>query len=325
MIDGNLLRLSARSPRVSRASWSRTRFVFLLHSSQGHREVRFFITAGAVLITSVLAGVFTEPRLNAQVAQAADQNSQAFAVASVRVNRSGRRRASLQMLQPNGFSATNTPLTLLIATFYRVPTFRLVGGPEWVRSDRFDITATLGFPVSMGEKRSMGRALLEDRFKLKTHRETREGRIYTLLLAREDHRLGPRLTPSTVDCPAILGDRSRGETLNRFRFWEGGPPPCVAIRSRRRIQGNGIQIDVLASTLGALLRETVVDRTGLTGPFNVDMVVALDPTTTEPPEAATRTERIFIALQEQLGLKLEPTKGPVDVLVIDHVEKPTPD
>jgi uncharacterized protein (TIGR03435 family) len=299
--------------------------VFLLHFAQGNCEVRFFITGGAVLIVSVMAGVFTEPRLNGQVAQAADQNSQALEVASVRFNRSGRRRASLQMLQPNGFSATNTPLTVLIATFYRVPTFRLVGGPEWVRSDRFDITATFGFPVSIVEKRSMGRTLLEDRFKLKTHRETREGRIYTLLLAREDHRLGPRLTPSTVDCPAILGDRSRGETLNRFRFWEGGPPPCVAIRSRRRIQGNGIQIDAFASALGTMLRETVVDRTGLTGPFNVDMVLARESTTTEPADAATRTERIFIALQEQLGLKLEPMKGPVEVLVIDHIERATPD
>jgi uncharacterized protein (TIGR03435 family) len=84
-------------------------------------------------------------------------------------------------------------------------------------------------------------------------------------------------------------------------------------------------MDVLASTLGTMLRETVVDRTGLAGPFNVDIVVAPDPTATDPSDGATRTDRVFIALQEQLGLKLEPTKGAVEVLVIDQVERPTPD
>jgi uncharacterized protein (TIGR03435 family) len=214
---------------------------------------------------------------------------------------------------------------MLIATLYRLPAFRLIGGPEWVKTDRFDVIGTVGFPVSLDEKRSMGRSLLEDRFKLKMHRETREGRIYTLLLAREDGTLGPRLTRSTVECPAIFGGRSRSRTLNRFRSQEDGLPPCVAVRSRRRIQGNGIQMDVLASALGTMLREAVVDRTGLTGTFNVDLEVTRDSRTTQPPEAPTRAERIFISLQDQLGLKVEPTKGPVDVLVIDHVERPLPD
>jgi uncharacterized protein (TIGR03435 family) len=287
--------------------------------------VRFSVTRSAVLVTTVVAVLLSGPRLHGQGAPAAEQKPPSFDVASVRVNLSAERRAWLRMLQPNGFVATNAPLTMLIASFYRVPIFRVVGGPDWIRSERFDITATSGSRISIDEKRAMGRSLLEDRFKLRTHRETRDGRIYTLVLARKDGRLGPGVTPSSLNCSAILTNRSSRGRLNRFDILENGPPPCVAVASRRRVQGNGIQMGALASTLGTMLRDTVVDRTGLTGSFNVDMVVLRNATTPDSPDSPTRTERILAALREQLGLTLEPTSGPVEVLVIDHVEKPTSD
>jgi uncharacterized protein (TIGR03435 family) len=266
-------------------------------------------TFSAVLLASVTAAVLTGYGLNGQ------------GVAFVKVNRSGERRASLRLNGANGSIATNVPLVMLIASFYRMPTFRIVGGPDWVRSDRFDIVLTSGTHPSIGERRAIGRTLLEDRFKLKTHRETQNGRIYDLLLAREDRRLGPRLTPSTLDCPAILADQSQDDTSSRFRIREGEPPACAAVSTRRRVQGKGIQMGSLAASLGIMLRETVVDRTGLTGTFDVDMVVSRTPAS-DSPESPTRTERISAALQEQLGLKLEPAMGRVEVMVIDHVEHP---
>jgi uncharacterized protein (TIGR03435 family) len=287
--------------------------------------VRYSVTRHAVLVTILAALFLSGPRLQGQGAHTAEQKPPTFDVASVKVNLSGERRAWLRLLQPNGFVATNAPLTMLVASFYRVPIFRVVGGPEWIHSERFDITATSGSRISTDGKRAMGRTLLETRFKLQTHRETRDGRIYALVVAREDGRLGPGLTPSSLNCSAIPTHRSSGGRLNRFDIWENGPPPCIAVASRRRVQGDGIQISALASTLGTMVRETVVDRTGLTGSFRVDLVVMRNATTPDSPESTPRTERILTALREQLGLRLEPTTGPVEVLVIDHAEKPTPD
>jgi uncharacterized protein (TIGR03435 family) len=287
--------------------------------------VRSSVTRCAVLVTTMVALLLGGPRRKVQAAQTAEQRHPTSGLASVKVNRSGERRASLRLLEPDGFTATNAPLPRLIASFYRVPIFRVLGGPDWVRSERFDITATSGIRLSMDAKEAMGRMLLENRFKLRTHRETRDGRVYALVLAHEDGRLGPGLRPSTLDCSALLPDQSPGGRRNQFNIWEGGAPPCVAVTSRRHLQGNGIQMRVLASALSSMLQETVIDRTALTGSFSVDMVVIRNPATRGSPDSPPRTERILAALREQLGLTLEPMNAPVEVLVIDHVEEPTPD
>jgi uncharacterized protein (TIGR03435 family) len=183
---------------------------------------------------------------------------------------------------------------------------QIVGAPAWFQSDRYDIAAKTpdgAVPredVTFITMRPFLQSLLEDRFKLKTHRETRQLPIYALVRARQDGRLGPGLTPVAVDCakePQKCG-------------FKGGPIG--------RIQAESMSSDLLMQVLAGVSGRIVVNRTGLAGPFRVDLEYA-------PDQAASDKPSIFTAVQEQLGLKLEPSRGPVDVLVIDHVERPTED
>jgi uncharacterized protein (TIGR03435 family) len=135
-----------------------------------------------------------------------------FEVATVKANTSGDRRASMQMNLADGFTATNQTLQSLISIVYQVPVYRMSGGPNWLPSARFDINAKAERRIAMDEKRMMIRALLEDRFRLKTHRETHEARLYALVVARGEGQLGPNLKRSVYDCASILAARQRGET-----------------------------------------------------------------------------------------------------------------
>jgi uncharacterized protein (TIGR03435 family) len=144
--------------------------------------------------------------------------------------------------------------------------------------------------------------------------------IYELVLARADGRLGPKLQVSSVDCEAMRG---RGR---------GGPPPappspterpmCGIRFSPASLAGGGMPIVQFARVLSQSVQRIVVDRTGLTGNYDFDLSWTPD----QMARGADATgASIFTALQEQLGLKLDAARGPVDVLVIDHVERPTPD
>jgi uncharacterized protein (TIGR03435 family) len=162
----------------------------------------------------------------------------------------------------------------------------------------------------------MVRTLLADRFKLAVHHETRELPIYALLLARNDGRLGPKLQPSTC----VAGRRPPGDATAQPCGFRPGPGIFVS---------GGVPIAMLATFVSSAVRRSVVDRTGLDGNFDIDLHWLPDNSPlgpqpdTPPPDPGGPS--IFTALQEQLGLKLESTRGPVDVLVIDHVEQPTPD
>ncbi|RPI54010.1 MAG: TIGR03435 family protein [Acidobacteria bacterium] len=172
--------------------------------------------------------------------------------------------------------------------------------------------------------------LLEDRFKLAAHRESREQAIYELTFARSDRALGPGLRPSTVDCAAF---RPRGR---------GGPPPgpppagerpqCGMRMAPWQIAAGGVSIGQLALVLSQSAQRMVVDRTGLTGNYDIDLTWTPDrlpqgapPPGVQLPSIDPNGPSLFTALQEQLGPKLESERGPVEVLVIDHVERPTPD
>jgi uncharacterized protein (TIGR03435 family) len=250
-----------------------------------------------------------------------------FEVASVKANTSGERRSSLQMNLPDAFTATNLPLMSMISLFYEVPAFKMSGGPGWLMTDRFDINAKADRRITMDEKRAMLRALLEDRFKLKVHRETKEGRTYALVRARKDGALGPNLKPSALDCAAIVAERER--TGARPVPNAANPiPDCVALTGPFVYNGRGIQIGGFANSLGAMMRETVVDETGLTGWWDLKVEGNLTGAG-DPPGgrsgAAPERPSVFTAVQEQLGLKLEPRRGPVEFFVIDSAERPTSD
>ena len=306
------------------------------------------------MIRSVVAGILTMAGLafmgelktshfSAQ-SPAPGQNSSAaaasptFEVASVKPNKSGEPFVSLG-IQPGGrFTATNVPLRLLIRNAYQIQDFQLIGAPEWVNSDRFNIVAKAegDVPPSApggppGPMQLMLRALLAERFNLKMHAERRELPIYALILARDDGKLGAQLRPAAVDCAAVQAAR------------RGGPPPTPPQPGERlpcgirigpgQMSGGSLPLSQLATLLAPSVQRVVVDRTGLSGNFDFDLTWTPDQIPQGPPPAGApglppidpNGPSILTAVQEQLGLKLDSTRGPVDVLVVDNVEPPTPD
>jgi len=154
-----------------------------------------------------------------------------------------------------------------------------------------------------------------------------EGRIFNLVMARADRKPGPNVLPTTLDCGAIRAARQRGESPATRPLRTDWPATCTAFSSPTRFRASVIELRSFASWLGMAIRETVVDQTGLSGWFDIDLIVSQESAGVVPADALTAASATSIApaLEEQLGLKLQPTSGSVDVLVIDHVERPTPD
>jgi uncharacterized protein (TIGR03435 family) len=303
--------------------------------------MRNAILLGIALSTACLVAVPRASRLQAQTSETDDKAT--FEVASVKANRSGDNRIGIGF-QPGGrFRATNVPLRELISAAYGtpqpLPAFQITGGPKWIESDRFDIVAKApgdpqpgpnGPPPGMF---AMLRTLLADRFQLILHRETKDMAIYALVLARADGKLGPQLKPATTDCAAMMAAaRGRG----------AAPPPPPAPGERMpcgmrmfpgNLSGGSSPMAQLTNVLARFVNRTVVDQTGLTGNFDLDLQWTPDQMPQgrgDPPPGAPALPAIdpngpsiFTAVQEQLGLKLESTKGPVRVVVIDRVEHPT--
>jgi len=250
------------------------------------------------------------------------QTSPAFEAASVKPNKSGERGSRLGM-SPNGrMTATNASLKQLITNAYNLRDFQVTGGPDWLDVDRFDIAATAGHPIlptSGGppqELFQMVKALLADRFKLVAHAETKDLPVYHLILARPDGKLGPRMHPAAVDCEAMMG---RGATPPQTP--PGEMPPCGTRFSEGRLNLRGGLMPQIVRTLAGApgVGRLVMDKTGLAGSFDFDLEFSQD------PGADAAGPSLFTALQEQLGLKLETARGPVEVLVIDSATQPGPD
>ena len=259
-----------------------------------------------------------------------------FEVASIKRNNSGTGMISIGM-QPGGrLNFTNVPLRQLIIRAYGVQPFQVIGGPDWMSSDRFDVIAKAEGAAAPQEMNLMLRALLADRFKLVVHNETREMAIYYLTRSREDGRLGPELKTASVDC----GTAGRGRP--------GGPPPgaagpggapgggCQMMITPGRLQVAGQPIANIVTPLANQLGRPVIDKTGLTGGYDFTLswlpdggrgipAGPLPPGAPELPPIDPNAPSLFTALQEQLGLKLEAARGPVEVIVIDSVQQPTED
>jgi uncharacterized protein (TIGR03435 family) len=263
---------------------------------------------------------FAASVLTAQVVKSDGPKPQ-FEVATVRPNGSGEANASIRV-QPGGrLTATNQTLRNLIRNAFNLQPDQMIGGPDWINSDRFDIVAKaadadLDAKGMMPQTQFMLRvqSFLEERFKMVTHWETRELPVYALIVATEG-KLGPKLKAHTGDC-----DRAQS----------GGPPPpgspAVNCGTRTnmtptsgKLTGNGITMQTFARNLSGGTGRNVVDKTGLAGSYDLELEFTPDqsPDTTGPS--------LFTAMQEQLGLKLDSQRAPVEVLVIDRLEKPTPD
>jgi len=277
------------------------------------------------------------------VAQSAPTESPKFEVASVRPNTSGDNKMMSQVLPGGRYNGINIPPRLLIMNSYGLQEQQLVGAPPWISSERFDIVAKaegdLGPPVSRDTPSTlqlMIRALLEDRFKLKVHREPREVPIYALVLARPDGKLGSGLAVSTVDCEALAAARRNAPPAEVPK--PGERPQCGARVGFGELTTGGQPMLELVSLLSATVGRSVVDRTGLTGRYDITLrwtpdrvlqraagTAPSEPIRVNGVEIDPNGPSIFTALQEQLGLKLESERGTVEALVIDHIERPTPD
>jgi uncharacterized protein (TIGR03435 family) len=202
----------------------------------------------------------------------------------------------------NRWIATRVTLRTIIRDAYETAGFdmpdRVVGGPEWLDKDQFDITATATFQPTQAQLEPMLRAMLTDRFHVTSHVEKRTLPAYALVPARRDSTLGPKLQRTEADCRPRCG-------------------VAMMYGATERMISSGVEMTRFAFVLSTVLRRPVIDRTGLTGSFKLTMEFAPN------NEPASDAPSLFTALEEQLFLKLQSVKEPLDVLVVDRAEKPS--
>jgi uncharacterized protein (TIGR03435 family) len=284
--------------------------------------------SAAVLLAGGLA-LSTAARLLGQPPPEA--NPPAFESASVKPSASPREGRGGARIQPGGrWTATNVTLRTVIQAAYQRHGFdirEVTGGPAWLDEARFDIDAKAAREHSFdpdGVPRrtlAMLRALLAERFKLKVHEERKELPIYALVNAGAGGQLGPRLRKSGIGCGALLQRMIAGE---RPPSADKGPV-CAHASYPGRLVANAITMPDLASLLSRFVDRLVVDRTGLSGAFDLEIeaVEIQPPGSFGPSSRPSETKQsIFASLPEQLGLKLEATPGAVDIVVVDQAQKP---
>ena len=258
-------------------------------------------------------------------AASAQSDRQRFEVASIKRNVTGTQRGGgISAPQPGGrYLAIGATLRRLVGEAYDLD---VLGGPAWADSDRFDVNAKAEGEPTAVQIRRMLQPLLAERFKLAVHKEAREMPVYTLTLSRADRKVGQKLQESDAKCAA--------EARNYFPGGPPGfPPPCGDFRlGARALTARGMTMAGLARLLGGMVGRPVLDRTGLDAAFDIALQWSSDLglRQTQPDSAGAAEVRpdglsLFTAIQEQLGLRLDATRAPVDVLVIDSAEPPTPD
>ena len=216
------------------------------------------------------------------------------------------------------FQTVNIPLRVIIQQAAQVAP-ELIVAPEWTRTERYDVTAKIPSTVQMGPgvMPAMLRALLEERFHMVVRWETRELPLYHLVRAREDGPVPRGLNAPSPQCPAD----QRGEP----------PPDCGTLAGFGSLTAGNMPMEQLARLLSGRLGRQVVDRTGLRGNYRFalkytpDRSAAPDALAAAPAPADADAPPLLTAVQEQLGLKLEPARGPVEVFVVDRIDRPTAD
>ena len=295
----------------------------------------FRTTGAAVLLcASIALGQQPNPRLTFEVASIKPAAPQAI------VRSQGSVDGGPGTPAPGRIRFTGVPLRVLIMRAYDVQSFQ-VSGPSWMDSQRFDVIAKVPDGATKEDAQIMLQNLLADRFKLKLHKGSKRASIYELVVAKG----GIKIEKSTQTAVAPAEGA-------------GGPPPAppprgkdgflrtphghlgiqATVNGRMRMRGDAVTMARLTDVLGMALGRPVVDKTGLTGAYDVTLDFSPEgmgpgPKGPAPEEGAEANPAeaprdsndsgptIFTALQEQLGLKLESRKGPVDLLVVESVEK----
>lgn len=289
------------------ASRRRTGFVFDLPEAREGRQ------------TLLMAGIVATVR---PTMAATDE----FEVASVKPNRSGAGLVRITAEPGGRLTAVNVSLGMLIRNAYQRSDVEMSGGPAWMDGDRFDVVATAPVDVPQDQIRPMLRSLLANRFGLRVHEETRELPIYALAVAKGDGRLGPQLRRTQADCrnaPPFPLRLASADSVPECGFF--GPARLSKLSFR------GLTMADVSKVLKPMVRRVVIDQTGLDGYFDgdFDFIAELGPPPPPPgiPDPFDRQSfpTVFTVLPEQLGLKLDSRRGPVEVLVIDGAFRPTPD
>jgi uncharacterized protein (TIGR03435 family) len=236
-------------------------------------------------------------------------------------------------MQPTGdFTAVNQPLRVLIQFAYELPLYRVEGMPDWFATERYDISAKppadLKLEPFADVRGRLLRSLLEDRFKLKARLTTKEMPALVLGFARDDHRLGPKMRRSNAECPpAAVAGRGEGPASTPLGRTE---PMCgMGGLSGSPICGRGVTLDRFAEGMAGVYQRPVVNGTALEGRYDFDLSFTPD----NPcgpgiafcaacPGQSDDRPALLTAMQEQLGLRLRQGRAPVEVLVIDSVERP---
>ena len=298
------------------------------------RKLLLAMAGIAAIAVPVAIGLMNAPAVRAQ-AQADNGPLPEFEVASVKPAAPDQRGMFIRPGANGGININNMTVKELMTLAWRIQPYQVSGGPSWIESARFDIEATGNHKPKQDEIWLMMQALLADRFQLKVHHETKELPTYNLVPANKEGKLGPELKES----------KEGGCTA----FDPNKPPPPPPAPGKLPTMGCGgmfmgidqlhataVGIDQLTRILSRTLGRTVNDKTGLTGKFDIQLQYTPDqsqlqamappgglPPGLPAPQFDPNGPTLFTALQEQLGLKLESAKGPVDILVIDQVEKPS--
>jgi len=252
----------------------------------------------AIGVALLAIGLVNAPAPGAPSQSKTDSETLKFEVASIKPSRAEDRVPDSD--SPSGMINWNSTVRPLILMAYRLQDYQLAGDPKWLNSEFYRIAAKPpAGPIPADQRTRMDetserlRNLLVDRFQLTAHHETRNLQEYALVVAKGG---------------AKLKEVKRGDE-----------PFSMRIPAGKIITKGGATIEFLARILAVRLRCPVIDKTGLNPEQLYDIQLAYSPDDNPTDPAPT----LFMALQEQLGLKLEAIKGPVDVLVIDHVERPS--
>ena len=281
-----------------------------------HRSGKKLDTSKRMLLTAfgiaAVAGPIVIGLVNAPSSRAQEQpkppaagGPTEFEVASIKPGDPAARGMRVRIAPGGRYTAENVTAKLLIQQAFNIKEFQISGGPGWIDSERYVIEAKAeGATGRVDALRPMLQKLLADRFQFVFHRETKEGQVYALVVGKN----GPKLKEAAA----------------------ASPGPQISIRPGA-ISGQGMGMDMLVNQLAQRLGRNVIDKTGLTGKYDINLEwtpeAAQLRSPGEGPEASAPPDQsgpsIFTAVQEQLGLRLESTKGPVEVIVIDRIEKPS--
>ena len=280
------------------------------------------VLSATLLTVAVSAGGQVAPPLSPAASStlggpnSAPVNVPALDVISVKPNKSGSRGMSMGPM-----SATNVPVHLLLTQAYHLYDDQLIGEPAWAKTDRFDVNGKVAASdeatvakLTQEQKRVFFQQMLKERFGLVVHHETRELPEYALVVAKG----GAKIEEGKPDTSSPADNRIHGGSRMSME------------RGRMKFEDGGDGLDFLLQILSSQTGRAVVNKTGLTGKYSFTLtwspqMGAEMPRGGAEGEASAATDTapdLFTAIQEQLGLKLEPMKGPVDVVVIDHIERP---